>query len=252
MSAEMFPKDELGMMLPIIAPRLNHKSPRGWNRHHAWYYARRFLSGTDEQPATEGSRVLRYTRLQTVPIAHHNRIHRKYQGGSWRPDNEFDEFKLALLGWAGYIPDEGVQVKMTHIKQVGLTRQQKVNLRHPYVFTIERHPQAAYEIGDFMMRYIMAHGLGHLVANRESLVAQYIEEPDSEKRVSRALTLVRAAAAVALDPFGPVYDEAREAESLRICAPRNLARLVVPHVMRHVDDVPDRLHISLNEQIQAA
>ncbi len=249
MAGEMFPKDELGMMLPIITPRLDHKSPAGWNRHHAWYYARRFLLGEENNPATEGSRILRYTRLQTIPIWSHDRIHYRYKGGSWRPNNEFDEFKLTLLGWAGYIPEKGIQVKKTHIKEVGLRSKQKENLRLPNVFTVESKPDVAYEIGDYVMRYITSHGLEHLVSDQESLVAQYIEEPDSEERVERAINLVRAAAAIALDPFETVYEEARRAEALRVHSPSNLTWLVMPHVVEHVADIPDRLYTSLNEQI---
>ena len=244
MAQEFYPTDDLGMPLPVIIPRppdAESKKARKWNRHHAWYYSGRFLLGT------EGSRTVRFSRLQHMPVKTHNWAHGRYKQGLELPPTEYDEFKLTMLGCAGYISPEGLLVTKRGVQQIEINPGQKRELRRPGVFTIEKG--SAFEIGEFLMGYAIKNGLGQVVEDHESRVSRFMEMPSGEEKEELALSIVREAAEVAVEPLDFFYAAARSTHSLKTHAPRTPRRLMMGHIKHTIPDLQQRLHATLEEQI---
>ncbi len=251
MAGEFFPKDEMGMVLPFVVSEPPRPGTKGWNHHHPWCFKWRFLSAGDdnmEEKATPGSRVLHFSARQTTPVSVHRRGHGRYEKGTQRPVNEFTEVKLSLLGQAGYVPAEGIEVKKGKVNRVELTSVQKELLRGPAVFTIEYNQKAVFEIGDFFMNYILKNGLEYVMKEQQSEVDQFLGEREVVEGAERADKLLDTLAAVALDQFEPSYAYALNSDSLRLHAPRTAARLVLPLVRQQIIDIPDRLYSAFDEQ----
>ena len=105
------------------------------------------------------------------------------------------------------------------------------------------------KIGEFLMAYAMKNGLGQVVEDNESLVSSFMEMPVSVEKQRRALSIVGAAAEVAVEPLDFFYTAARQAQLLKAHAPRTPRRLMMGHIKHNVFNLPELLHTTLDEQL---
>jgi hypothetical protein len=223
------PIDQIGMPLPILLPEMPDFPPgEDWNRHHAFYKRVDYLNGTD------GSRAVRFSRLQWAPVRLHNRFHVAYQDGVSLPTNEFEEFKLTVLGYAGYLPEQAVDVRGSEPKLVHMSKAQRRMFRYPGVFITEDTEFKNNAIGSFLISYIVRHGLEE-ISKSESLIGSFLDALTDEEKINKGLALIEQATEIAAEPFDLIYNSAKKRRFLKYGAPACPRRVIKKHL---VDRVP--------------
>ncbi len=212
MALEAYPVDSMGMPLAVVIAQDPKLGEAPWNKHHAWFYARRFL--WPQLGATPGSRAVRGTRKQRVLEADHNDLHDAYEAGLEPPQNEHEEAKQVLFNLAGRVTDEGVLVKNGSLSIIEIDPYRKSLLRKNGIFGIEKDAKELARIGGFLLDYVVKNGLPQLMSSQESLIEQYAESIDEERDRLLKVT-IRAAAAIALSPWEDLYSTERRNNSLR-------------------------------------
>jgi hypothetical protein len=112
MAAELVtPVDELtGLPLPILptGENLPHNKGHVANWHHHFHPA-----SSPELTATIGGRALRQSRVQLVPVRHHNfsnTAYHRFFSGPPIPGEEEEQFGMCVLAAAGYLPREAIDM----------------------------------------------------------------------------------------------------------------------------------------------
>ncbi len=240
MSKEIRPapfEQETGMPLPILITSIPPGKCTDSNRHHAFYDRVNFEHGT------EGSRAVRLSRVQTTPIYLHNRFHNFYKAGMEVPADEHEEFRLTILGYAGYVPEKAVDVSRSSPKEVHINRAQRRELRQPGVFTVEQGRERSRRIGDFLISYVTRHGLD--MDSDENLVDEFLGAKTFETRWKVGMKLVENATDNAAEPFDQEYVSLRKKRLLNVTASRCPRRLVRNHIDNEVVGFPSLLEKSL-------
>lgn len=240
MSKEIVPapfEQETGMPLPIILTTIPPGRCPDPNKHHAFYHRVDFENGT------EGSRAVRLSRVQMTPIFLHNRFHNFYRGGVELPVSEEEEFRLTILGYAGYIPEMGVDVSRSEPRVTHITRAQRRELRQPGVFTAEQGKVRSRKIGDFLIGYVTRHGLD--MDSSESLIDQFLFAETFERRWKVGMKLIEHATDNAAQPFDQEYATLRKKRQLNVTASRCPRRLVRRHIVNEQVGFPSLLEKNL-------
>ena len=254
MGIETYPTDEMGMPLSIVIPDPRRREG-AWNRHHAWHYARHFLF--EEHGATPGLRVVRFTKKGRIPVVLHDLVHEERPGGVPVPAGEDEEVKHALFNLAGRVSTEALKLVKGSIQKVELNRYDRKLLRLPGVFTsdtsqsfnIGKSDNVEYEIGNFLMGYVVKKGLSTVIQDRASLVGQFIELPQGEARDEQARLIVRAVAQVALSPWEKIYKQARTEDSLKLAAPHEPTDVIMASIKYGIPDLPTTIQSAIDQQL---
>lgn len=226
------PIDHIGMPLPILYTSLPPGIEDSQNKHHAFFQRTNFLNGT------EGTRAVRFSRIQLTPQYLHDRFHKSFNGGVDIPKNEYEEFKLTILGFAGYLPLRGVDLSRSDARTVNMTHDQKRELRLPGTFVTEADPTKQNEIGSFLVSYAVRHGLNNV---DKDLIGSFLEETDEEKRLSQGLKIIERAAEVAVEPFELVYKAACRRGALKRGITACPHKLIKKHLKSNVPAFTDVL-----------
>lgn len=136
MAAELStPLDELtGIPLPILPQECIRSYSETYNWHHAWH--------AESAPELQGlgGKALRHSRVQLVRATDHNDgdktrgklTYHDFYIGPELPTEEIDQFNKCVISAAGYVPDEGIDLRTgTEPTRVRMSQQQIEWLRKP-------------------------------------------------------------------------------------------------------------------------
>lgn len=131
------PLDPLtGNPLPLrLVEPLPANAPHIANQHHPWHPS----DAVELDTSTLAGNALRNTAKQLVPVEHHNVKREKgmastihdFCAGPPLPQTDEEVFRLLVPAWAGYIPDEAIDVSQGELRVVRLTDKEKEILRMP-------------------------------------------------------------------------------------------------------------------------
>ena len=220
-----------GIVLPLWAP------PRGYgrgNRHHAHFYEKTYLNGSDE------SRAVRFSRLQFVDRKWHEEYHDSFKGTRLPPDSEV-AFRAVILNAAKYIPRFAVDMTHGCPDIIELSKKQKKTLRHPKVFSIERSVEHREKIGNFLMNYSIDQELEqdkqYEVEEFVSLIQDRKKNWRKQERTEQlGMELTNTAIELAVSPIEENYRIARQEKFFAIDAPRTAFRALKNYVRGHEQD----------------
>lgn len=235
MAIEYAPAEEIdlpfGMSMPLpIAPvYLDYRHyKKGSNSHH------RLFHGNDEKIKTpnleigelDERRVARWAGLQYGSRWLHGRYHKFYPDGAKLPETEHQNFALAVMFSAGYIPNQAVDVQYQTPAIINVHEDMRWRLQQPGVLhqQYDRH----WAIGHFFGRYILRHGLREVIESET--VARFIDpmtKPNA--RIRLGFKIISQAAEIVLDPVEPIYQVARETGQIRPENPQTARRFLMQH-----------------------
>lgn len=227
-----------GIPLPIVGPR--GRTP---NRHHAFFYADDYVRGT------LGQRAVRLSRIQRVGrYVHESVFHKRFDGTAF-PASESQEWEIAILSLAGYVPSFGVKFKKGQPYVEQLTVKEKKRLRRPDTIIQEKPSQEQGIISEFLLKYAYENNLG---ASEQLWVEEFLAIPadsPSEGELLRKLELAEKltnrAIDVAVSPVNLVFSQARKLRKLKVdsqnCAWRVVKEKVAGRIPKDVGLLEDKL-----------
>ncbi len=230
-----FTDEVTGLPLPILPLAPPGEDAQRSDAHHAFYEKDLFLHGTP------GTRAVRFSRLQYGPRYYHSRYHSMFKGAAL-PENEFQEFTMTVLGFAGYVPDEAVDTSGTEPKVVVMNQAQRHHLQLPGILRTEHRKGRKAEIGQYLMAYAL--GLNEEFAE-ESIKEEFIETTNAKRKRELGFWLVAQAIETAVEPINPLYELAKRNKALRIDAAPCARLAVKQQVIRHVPDYFETLESRL-------
>ena len=208
------------------------------NRHHAHFYGRTYLEGSD------GQKAVRHSRLQRVGQYVHTQYHRKFHGTAF-PETAQDEYELTVLNCAGYLPSHGVKIRKKHITIGRLSIEEKKALRNPDVFT---HENGA-AISKFLLDYALEQDFNEMkqlhIEEFLALTPERIKHSEQLqlRKLRLAERLTHKAIGIAVDTINPVYAEAKKSHMLRSGTPssawqvvRNQVKWKIPEYFERIED----------------
>lgn len=245
----MSPVEETtGVVLPIVGAIVGKRSP---NRHHGHFYKNIYAAGS------LGQRAVRYSRLQWVGDLPHNTFHKAFHGTEF-PISTEDEFGIALLNCAGYIPQFGVKIEGRKITLGELTTLERKRLRKPGVFITEKHVDAQATIGKFLMHYALIQDFS---LAKQGQIEKFLEITDKamrkderlrESKMELAMSLTNKALGLAVSPINPHFQAARKTYSLRKNTPPTPWEVAKIHINGHEADYVGELEKRLVAYAQSA
>lgn len=221
-----FTDEVTGLPLPILPLATPGEEGQRSDAHHAFYEKELFLNGTP------GTRAVRFSRLQYGPRYYHNRYHSMFKGAAL-PENEFQEFTLTVLGFAGYVPDEAVDTSGTEPKKVVMSQAQRHHLQLPGILRTEHRKGRKAEIGQYLMSYALG---GDTEFGKDLIKEEFIMTTNSRRKRELGFWLVSQAIESAVEPINPLYELAKRNKALRLDAAPCARLAVKQHVIRHVPD----------------
>jgi hypothetical protein len=214
------------------------------NKHHAYFYEAHYKEGTIAE------RALRYSRLQAVGRRAHKAYHHQYLG-TLMPENEAAAAAAVILNSAGYMANMGVHIEEDGISIEEITPPQRVALRKPKVFSIERSITHQAEIGKFLIEYALKQNFDHV---KQSHIEEFIELTpkkmayDHELRARKlrlGMRLTNIAISMAVDPIEAEYRDAYRKRALRKYTPATAWEwakgLIKDHENDYLETLEDRL-----------
>lgn len=237
---------QTGVVLPIIITEGPGFGP-WWNKHHAHFEHEDFMNGTP------GTRAVCFSNLRYVPKGLHKRYHDKYAGTQLPYDCD-EEFRITVLGNAGYVPELGVDLSGSNPEIRYLRPEERAHLQEPGMYRIERKGEYQAEIGRFLMSYAIWQDFGDTKKTRE-LIDKFLsidrkqirKNPElQQEREQLGFWLLSKAIKAAATPIEPTFERAKQ-NALRIGSP-TCARLVVreyvaPKLRDYIDPLEERLQL---------
>lgn len=231
-----------GIPLPIVGPK--GRSP---NRHHAFFYERNYINGT------LGQQAVRLARIQRANRYVHQNAHKHLDGTAF-PISEAQEWEIAVLSLAGYVPDLGVKFKKRELYVEGLTVKEKKSLRRPGTITPEKSSREQGKIGEFLLKYAYEN----LDRSEQLWVEEFLGIQDDAyddglrtRKLVLAEKLTNRAIETAVDPVRPVFTQARESRRLRVDSPNSAWQVVKSTVGKSIPGYVDFLEDKLAQQFGA-
>lgn len=252
------PIDELtSLPLPITPPRKkvpNH-NPNVADWHH------QFHPRDDPRLKTVGGLALRNSRLQLVFKTFHNegphRYHRFFNGPPI-PEDEATQFGMCVLSCAGYIPEDGINLRGDEPVIRRLTDEQRAILQEPNLDKNQdfdyHHFRYGYDpIRDFFIKYTLDQDLTAVVP--ESAIDEFLYSRDNEKRKRKGSDILELATSAATQGVvGANYALLREMRLLHEAMPPEPHKLVyykLGRLSRQEVDVFPRLKTRLRQLVAA-
>ncbi len=189
-----------GLPLPIL-PVENFYSSFN-DQHHA------FFSDDRSVYKDESGRVLRHSRLQYGPRRLHSRYHDFFDGVPL-PQDPVQRFGMAVLAYAGYIPEQAVDVRGSRPERVILTPDERLYLQSGEVIYTERRMSSLtgrdtnnIKRGVYFMKHAMAQGFDYL---KQSQLDEFVTTEDSHRRLELGMFIVNQAFLRAVEPIEDLY-----------------------------------------------
>ncbi len=233
-----------GVPLPIVGPR--GRTP---NRHHAFFYKEDYKNGTLGQQAVRLARIQRVGRYVHQPLFHNH-----FKGTAF-PASEAQEWEIAILSLAGYVPSFGVKFKKREPHVEELTVKEKKMLRRTDTIIQEKPSKEQGRIGEFLLRYSYENNLNQSeqlwVEEFLSISGDTHDERLQARKLRLAEKLTNRAIDTAVDPVRPVFTEARASRRLRNGSPNSAWRVVKDMVAGRIPGYVDLLEDQLAQQFGA-
>lgn len=259
MAAERItPVDELtGLPLSIVPTRkkVPSRNPNVADWHH------HFHPKEDPRLKTVGGLALRNSRLQLVFRTFHNegphRYHRFFDGPPI-PQDEATQFGMCVLACAGYIPENGIDLRGDVPVVKRLTEEQRSILATPNIDKNQEfdyhHFRYGYEpIRSFFIKYTLDQDLTSVVP--ESSIDEFLYTRDTERRKEKGSTILELAASAATEGMVDAnYALLRDMHLLHEAMPPEPHKLVyykLGRMARQETDVFPRLKTRLRQLVAA-
>ncbi len=175
------------------------------DNHHAFFENRELTS--------EGGRVLRHSRLQYGSRWVHARYHMLFEKLEWIPQTEIDEFRVAVLSVAGYVPDYAVDVggSVPKIKRLHPWEHKRlvagdIGPEQRWSNQTERDLHHLNR-GMFFMKQALSQKFDHV---KQTLLEEFLETKSSKRRLEVGLFIIDMGFLRAMDDVSATYRVAHQ------------------------------------------
>lgn len=196
----------------------------------------------ESEIARDDARAIRWSRIQEVKRILHNRCHDAYDG-TVVPANEHENFAVALLNAAKYIPAQAMDFSTNKPKLITLDAAMRQRLQAPGVIHKQRRMEA--RVGYFFGRYIIKHGLHTVLETAE--VSQFLETTNELERLRLGRRILRLASRSVTDPVEGIYQSARAQGRISRSSPKR----ALGFMMWHFDHKQPDYFSTIERQLKA-